>query len=233
MDLEVEMFNMFLHESDGWEKYLFRVYPELKQLKKYSKEASAPLIKSFIQKNRQRKKKEMQNAKSRFQRIWKKVGPIYLQRLSTCMQESFPANRKTIYAYIGLNPICPRFLDTWSFSIFYGQKDRSKSLEVIMHEICHFIWFQKWKKVFPKAKRPTFEAPYAPWLLSELAAPVILNSKEINPLLKQKAQFYLEHQRLKIGRESAPVAIGKLYQKRKSMEDFMRKGLKMVDTIRK
>ena len=46
--------------------------------------------------------------------------------------------------------------------------------EVVAHEILHFLWFKKWKEVFPQIDRKEYEGPHLVWRLSEVMDPVIL-----------------------------------------------------------
>ncbi len=128
------------------------------------------------------------------------------------MGTDWPKNRKTIKAFISINPICPRFLDNWTFSIFYNRKEND-AMEVIMHECCHFLYFKKWKEVFPRADKKTFEHPHIEWHLSEILAPVILNDFRIQKLLKKKASFYDEYRDLAINGKKFPEYFDLLYKK--------------------
>jgi len=121
---------------------------------------------------------------------------------------------------ISINPICPRFLNDWSFSIFYNYKEISHAMEVIMHESCHFLYFEKWRNLYPKMSPKKFESPYIEWHLSEIIAPIILNDSRIQKLLKQKAFFYTEHEKIKIGDKTAPKYFTDLYIKLSEKNDF-------------
>lgn len=86
-------------------------------------------------------------------------------------------------------------------------------MEVIMHECCHFLYFEKWKQLFPNINSKKFESPYLEWHLSEILAPIILNDARIQKLLKRKADFYMEHKRIKIGNKTVPKYFNDLYKK--------------------
>lgn len=130
-----------------------------------------------------------------------------------------------------LNPICPRFLDSWSFSIFYDYKRISYAIEVIMHESCHFLYFEKWKKLYPKMNSKNFEHPHIEWHLSEIIAPIILNDPRIQRLLGKKADFYEEYQNIKIGKQNVPAFFEKLYQENKDdFEKLLKQSYKAIKT---
>ena len=54
-----------------------------------------------------------------------------------------------------------------------------------------FLYFEKWKSLYPKMDRRKFDTPYIEWHLSEIVAPIILNDKRIQRLLKKRARFIL------------------------------------------
>ena len=65
--------------------------------------------------------------------------------------------------------------------------------------------------LYPKVDNKKFESPYLEWHLNEILAPIILNDSRIQKLLKRKADFYTEHQRIKIGNKIAPKYFNDLY----------------------
>jgi len=65
-----------------------------------------------------------------------------------------------------------------------------------------------------------FESSHIEWHLSEIIAPIILNDIRIQKLLKQKAAFYTEHQRIKISRKTAPQYFTDLYNRFAKSNDF-------------
>ncbi len=157
---------------------------------------------------------------------WRKIEKQYLTILSEILDTSWPRDKKIIKAMISINPICPRLINDWSFSLFYKQKDK-KMKETIMHEICHFLYFKKWGEIIQNDRRKTFEYPYIEWHLSEILAPVILNDSRIQKLLKHKATFYKEHRKLKISGINVPKYFSMLYKryeiKRYNFDDFLKK----------
>ncbi len=132
---------------------------------------------------------------------------------------------------ISINPICPRFLNNWSFSIFYNYKKISHAVEVIVHESCHFLYFKKWKQLFPNVNNKKFEYPYLEWHLSEIITPIILNDFRIQQLLKQKATFYTEHKKIKIDNKTAPKYFTDMYKKiirNNNFEEFLKESYRSI-----
>jgi hypothetical protein len=144
--------------------------------------------------------------------MWSKNGKEYLILLQEIMNINWPKNRKRIKVMLSISPICPRFLDSWSFSIFYRLKTKDAE-EIILHECSHFLYFEKWKNLYPKSEKRNFEFPNIEWQLSELVTPIILNDERIQKYLKRKARFYKEHLKIKMGEKTAPGFLTELYKK--------------------
>ncbi len=104
-------------------------------------------------------------------------------------------------------------------------------MEVIMHECCHFLYFEKWKQLYPKTNNKRFESPYLEWHLSEILASVILNDIRIQKMLKRKADFYNEHKRIKIDGKTVPKYFNDLYNKiskNKNFDEFLKESYQII-----
>jgi len=211
---EVDWIHGFLFRNEwGWGKYIIKKHPRIKKVFSLKTESGqVKFLREYIVKFRKDNKQAIENNKTKYRKEWQKVERVFLKTLSEIMEIEWPKNRKTINAMMSINPICPRFLNNWSFSIFYNHKRISHAMEIIMHECCHFLYFEKWKKLYPKMAHKKFESPYPEWHLSEIIAPIILNDARIQKLLKQKAVFYSEHQKLKIERKVVPKYFTDLYR---------------------
>jgi len=228
----------FLFRSGwGWNKYIFKKHPELEKIYRFKTEKDrTEFLKQYIVKYRRENQRGITRKKDEFKQYWEKIEKQYLTILFEIIGIKWPQKRKIIVAMISINPICPRFLDSWSFSLFCNSKIEW-AMEVIMHEICHFLYFEKWKELFPKSRRRTWDRPYIEWHLSEIVAPIILNDKRIQKILKQKATFYREHQGVKIGSISAPKYFSKLYtnyvKKNKKFDDFIKEAYRIIKINKK
>lgn len=226
--LEVNLIYFFLfYEKWGWGKKITKRHPCLKDaLNMKTKKNREKYIKKYIIKFGNENKEIIKNQIQKYSRNWKKIEKQYFTILPEILDTPWPKDKKIIEAMISINPICPRFINDWSFSLFYKQGNE-KMKETIMHEICHFLYFKKWEEIFPNTKRKTFEYPYIEWHLSEILAPIILNDLRIQKLLKHKAVFYKEHQKLKINGINVPKYFSFLYKECKSKQysfnEFLRK----------
>jgi len=220
------IFGFLFYNKWGWEKRILKHHPELKNLFAMKKEKDRKIaLKKYIRDFKIKNKEEIKQRVDIFKKEWRNIEKLYLSVLSQIIETDWPENRKNIKALISINPICPRFLDDWSFSLFYDL-DTKNLLETIMHEICHFLYFKKWKEVFPDAQRKTFDYPYIEWHLSEILAPIILKDERIQKFLKKKPFFYDEHKDLKIDGIKIPEYFLNLYKEhlkiKTSFSDFLK-----------
>ena len=235
---EIDWIHGFLFQNKwGWGKYIIRKHPEIKKVFSFKTEAEqVKFLRNYIIQFKKDNQKLIEKNQIEYQKVWKKIEKEFFITLSEIIQIDWPKNRKTIKALVSLNPICPRFLNDWSFSIFYNYKKISHAMEVIMHESCHFLYFEKWKKLYPKMDSKKSESPYLEWHLSEILSPIILNDPKIQKLLKRKADFYIEHKRIKIGNKTVPKYFNDLYKKiniDKNFDEFLKKSYKTIKNNRK
>jgi len=236
--LEINLIHGFLFgNSWGWGKYIIKKHPKIKEIFSFkTKTEQVKFLREYIVKFRKENQKLINNNKAKYQKEWQKIENDFFITLSEIMQINWPKNRKNVEAMLSINPICPRFLDSWDFSIFYNYKKISRAIEVIMHESCHFLYFEKWKKLNPKMSSKKFESPHIEWHLSEIIAPIILNDNRIQKLLKQKASFYNEHKKVKINNKTALKYFTDLYNKtskNNSFEDFLKKSYQVIKKNKK
>lgn len=235
LNLETDWIHGFLFQNEwGWGKYILKKHPKIKEIFSLKTENDqVGFLKTYIADFRGDNKELIENNRLNYQNDWKTVERDFFITLSDILQISWPENRKSIKAMISINPICPRFLDSWRFSVFYDYKKKTHLLEVIMHECCHFLYFEKWKSIFPQLDPKTNESPYIEWHLSELLAPIILNDMRIQKLLKQKAVFYEKHQAIIINGKTAPEYFTDLYNKALERNDFSKFLKEAYETIKK
>lgn len=125
----------------------------------------------------------------RYSDSWNKYNNLFFEKLTKYLNINWPLNHDIIYANVGIIPVCPRYLDNFSFSLHEGISNE-KLIETCAHELCHFLWFEKWKELFPKYKREEFEAPSLIWEYSEMVVNPILNSDELSNVFDGKQTRY-------------------------------------------
>ena len=227
---EIDWIHGFLFQNEwGWGKYIIKKHSKIKKIFSFkTEEEQIKFLKNYLIQFKKDNQELIEKNKIKYQTEWQKIEKDFFILLSEIMQIDWPKNRKIIKGMISVNPICPRFLNNWSFSIFYNYKKISHAMEVIMHESCHFLYFEKWKKLYPKVSNKKFESPHIEWHLSEIIAPIILNDQRIKKILKQKAVSYEEHEKIKINNKTAPEYFTEFYNKNKDFKQFLDKSYKAI-----
>lgn len=156
------------------------LYPELKDridLTKDNTKIICNLIKDRIESFHMVNKRRLKEYES----LWNK----YHDKFIKIMEDYFKVSiNKNFYAFLGDLPVCPRFIEGLSF--YFDLCDEERFIDICMHEICHFYFFEKCKKIFKNWKYEDFDNPSLLWYLSEIVIDAILNRKEV--------QFLFDHQ---------------------------------------
>lgn len=166
-------------------KYVISLFPELEDLKdnQDTNEQIEDIVKKYYYDNLNLIKEKI----IEYSNIWNKYNDLYLDALSKYFEVSLN-NISIIPAYVGIIPIFPRYLDSYSFSI--GIVEEEKLIETVAHEILHFFWFEKWKEIFLDYNEEEFESPSLIWKYSEMVVDPILNSKIFKDIFKINYKAY-------------------------------------------
>ena len=189
-------------------KYVITLFPELTKINKdldINKQ-----IEDIVKKNYYKNLELINKKIKEYTNIWNKYNDIYLKRLSEYFDISNLKVSKII-SNVGIIPIFPRYLDTYSFSI--GIVEEEKLIETTSHEILHFFWFEKWKKIFPDYKKEEFESPNLIWKYSEMVVDPILNSKDFNDIFKINYKAYDSFYKLYDGEIKVMDKLKEIYNK--------------------
>jgi hypothetical protein len=229
----IDIINGFLiHSGKGfdWSDVYLEMYPELgKQISEtQNKREIEKISEDFFKKLYHEKLKEMKKTAKEFQADWNKDGKKLLDALSKVVEKEWPENCREMKAWVSLNPICPRFLEQRAFDV-YWRSPIEEMKGTCLHEILHFIWFEKWKEVFPKYNKKEFESPHLIWKLSEIVPIAVLGDKRIQSIFKHEPPVYEEWKPIKIKGKPLLEHIQEIYNRRKSFEDFMIKSWKFIN----
>lgn len=220
--------------SRNWSKGIFREYPTLKRKLEYIKNCDErnKITHEYFKKQEIIKKLELIKKRKQFQNSWDKINNKALRALSEVVEIKWPKKDKIITAYTTLNPICPRWIKQRTFDLFY-KFNMKKMKAVSLHELLHFIYFEKWKEVFPKTNEKEFDGPYLVWELSEMVPPIILSDERIQKIIRHKPPAYKEYIRLKIKNKPLLNHLQKFYDNKRDFEDFIKKSWKFVKKYKK
>ncbi len=135
-------------------------------------------------------------SKERLEDRWKVVNDKVMKRLAGVMQIKWP--ERDAKAIMTINKVCPRFLKEWYFYVSYFH-DVELQKGIILHELTHFLYFEKWKQVFPSSKMEEFEKPHLIWELSEILVYPINRDRELIRLVPKTARAYERYYSIKFG----------------------------------
>lgn len=120
---------------------------------------------------------------------------------------------------IGVKPICPRFLNEKSFDLSVSYSV-DYMLQVIIHEMLHFYWFDKFKEILPEIKREEFEMPNLPWVLSEIVVDPIMKNTELKKFLVNNPAYNIFY-KTKIKDKNLLDVFNNLYNNSQNISDFI------------
>jgi hypothetical protein len=122
--LEVNLIYFFLFkEKWGWGKEIIKKHTKLKSvfiLK--TKKNREKYIKNYIIEFRSENKEIIKDQIKKYSKNWGEIEKQYLTILPEILNIPWPKDKKIINAMISINPICPRFINNWSFSLFYSKR---------------------------------------------------------------------------------------------------------------
>lgn len=111
-----------------------------------------------------------------YREYWNSISLEYLSILFNYL--NIDSYSESLTVYVGILPIAPRNINNREIYINVGM-EKSNFLNIITHEVLHFVWFSKFKNLFPEISYDEFNAPNIAWIYSELVTPIILNMDSI------------------------------------------------------
>jgi len=219
-----------------WSEMVYEQHPKLKEMLVGVKDKVEfyNQIRNYVESYDKENKADIEQVREVFQQAWDEVEGKYYTSLVKDFEIDFPEDVKVIRAAISINPICPRYLDKWSFNVFY-KFSKESALSVSIHETIHFLYFQKWSEIFSGYDKDKFETPHSEWKLSEiLVNPIINNNPVIQEILKgYKSPGYGEFRNIVIEGKYLNKYFGEIYQEhlkgRMSFGDFLKKSWSEYD----
>ncbi|MEK6919290.1 MAG: hypothetical protein AABW73_04625 [Nanoarchaeota archaeon] len=223
------LIHAFMSSKHPWSKSTIHEYPELeKSLAGVSDDKKGEALVNEYFAREYANNLETLNKKSRsFQRSWDKVNDNFMTALSDVVQTPWYEGSQNFDARVSMNPVSPRFLDYHTFDI-YHKRTPQEMRELNAHELLHFLYFDKWKKVFPQTPKQEFENPHLVWKLSEMVPHAVLSDPRIQKVIPHQPRVYSAWKKAVIGGRPLLDQLGEIYDSRKDFEDFLRRSYDFV-----
>jgi hypothetical protein len=217
-----------------WSSAIYNAYPDLSSRisgikdKKKRREAEYAFFRETYEKEMPLLEKQRDEYQSEWDRISDKVMDVFTE----VIEQEWPDKDTVMHARVSLNPICPRFIKTRTFDVYYKQ-DSNRMKATAIHELLHFIYFEKWKSIFPETKPREFDSPYLVWHLSEMVPRVILNDKRFQDIFQHEHGSYKVYEKATIEGKPLLSYLQGFYDQRTNFEDFLRKSWQFVQSHKK
>lgn len=179
LEENIETIKWAYYEDNGVlsvHSYTIQYFPELANIDKSIPQSEVyKIIEEVVKKDYNKYKSRIEEEVKRYNLLWEKYNDLYFLTLSKYLDIEWPSDLDIIEAKVGLIPVFPRYLDSFSFAIATGVEEW-KIIETCAHETLHFLWFEKWKNIHPETPRREYDSPYITWQYSEMVTDPILNN---------------------------------------------------------
>lgn len=162
----------------------FNLYPELRDKINISLD-NTNLIYEIIKDRIDDFNKKNKSILNQYQNLWNQYNDQYIK----IMEDYFGVKiNNDVNAYLGLLPVCPRFIKELMF--YYDKCDNIRFIDICMHELCHFYFFELCKRLFKDWTYDDFNNPSLLWYLSEISIDAILNREEVQKIFRHQFRCY-------------------------------------------
>lgn len=150
-----------------------------------------------------------------------------ISRMLDLFEVEWPKENKYITCYLGLYTVFPRDVLTKEYWIHY-KTHKDIVIRASIHEINHFILFEKWKSMhgYSLIKQPTH--PEVLWFLEEMVIDPTLNIEEIQSIAPYPQKAYSCFYENTINDVPIEDYIIKFFKERTSMADFLDMSYKFI-----
>ena len=130
-------------------------------------------------------------------------------------------------AIVGINPVCPRFLNQKSFCLF-NKNSSKENINVIIHELIHFYWVAFWDEYIYKLPDNKKEFPSVEWAFSELAIDAIITQTDLSNYITLKKPAYDYFYDIKVNNKLLIDIFRNMYNDH-SLKEFMLQGIEYIN----
>ncbi len=216
VEKQISLFKYFLEVDEKFRNALYLEYPGLKEQK----------LEIYVTTLYQSKGRKLKGIRDEAQESWNKIEGNILTEFTNILHKDWDI--KTIPGGISLLPFSTRDLKEKRFDVYY-KKDIQGILKTTTHELFHFIFFDKWKDIFPNTTIEEMDYPNPIWALSEIALPIMLNNSNVVNILDNTFKNYGMFENEVFNGGKIICHIEDLY-KSNGVEDFLQQSSEYITT---
>jgi len=184
----------------------------------------APCVKRKLKENKRLIQKKTGYLQAYFQRI----NGALLAALADVHETRWPAGCQRIDCYAGYISRCPRNVITKKFWVSCTM-DEEEIVRAAVHEMCHFMFYEKWKEIFGAVHPEDLGHPSPRWYLEEMAVDPLLNDVRIRAIVPLEHRAYPQFYSETIAGAAVMDHIKGFYADRDSVEGFIRNAYRFVE----
>ena len=157
---------------------------------------------------------EMKNSKEIIQNMqnsWDDINDEVMQNLAKRLNIEWPKDYQDIEAKVGIIILCPRDIGSRTFYMRIPA-DMGEMKQIALHEICHFLYFEKWQKLFNDYDEEHYNKPNIIWYLSEALIDPLLNNDIFRKYTVDEIRSYDIFYKTLIEGESIVVKLRKIVE---------------------
>ena len=234
LEENIKIIQNFYFEEDkksDFHNLLCEYFPELHDIhKNFSKEEISTKISAIITNYYKSNSQNIKEACKKYSAIWNKYNDTYFKKLADYLNINWPININEITCNVGMLPFFPRDIDNSTFYI-NPHLSEEKLTEVCAHETLHFLWFTKWKTLYPEIPKAEYESPFLAWQYSEMVTDPILNNSEFQTIFNFTEKSYLEFYKLQKNGKFVMEELKKIYNSSTSIEDKIMTGYEYLKNL--
>lgn len=210
-------------KSLPFSEYSYKLFPELVgkihagMSYEELREVVEPVVCDKLVQNKEIMEKKINN----LQEIFDKVNDRLLLALANVHETKWSDSQSEIVCYVGYVPVCPRNIKTKEFYVCCDSSNEN-ILSTAVHEMGHFILYEKWKKIYGPAKDEDLPCPSPRWFLEEIVVDPLLNDARIQEVVPFKQKAYPQFYTYTIEGISIIDHIKNIYEASKNIEEFIK-----------
>lgn len=162
--------------------------------------------------------------------IQDKLNKVIIPALPVLFQEFNLKNKEfgDITCYIGLYSSFPRKVITKEYWIHYLTREEV-IYKAAMHEINHFVLFEKWKSMHRVERKREPEHPEPLWFLEEMIVDPTLNTKHLQELVPYPQRAYGQFYTSQVQGRTPQEFIQDCYKESRTIEEFLEKAYRYIE----